>query len=178
MRIVEFGVSSTPVFRYSEDVGKKIESGATYVGFDINRKYIGTISREEGISIALGDMGKIPLMDNIADEIWVLNVFGGDFVNIPEKMPDGSIAYTLGVGRHFREMTRILKPGGKIYIGEWRPRISDSSWMKNDDYSEYGLSKKVYEGEALQEFVEQHGFRFGHIWKDTPPFFIELTKSA
>lgn len=176
MRIVEFGPSSNPIYEYSERIANKLELGTTYVGIDIKSKSFRDTSQEERGRFVLGDLRKIPLLDFVADEIWLMNVFGGDFTNSPERLSDGSLRYTLGISKYFQGMTRILKPGGTIYIGEWYPRIHKVDWIKEADYEEYGLTKEVYEGENVKAFLKEHEMSIEQIEEDIPSLFVVLTK--
>jgi len=177
MNIVEFGPGYCPAFHYSEHVEERLDAGANYVGIDISRNDIKTIARRDGVNLVVGDLGKIPLQDNTADELWLLNVFSGRLVNSPTRLPDGTSRTILGVTRFFEEMVRVLKPNGTIIIGEWAPRIGKIDWIHEANYEQYGLTKQVYEGETLQDFASLHGIRYGIIREDTPPFFVVLSKT-
>lgn len=161
---------------YSRRVEQDLKNGATYIGIDIRFDNLDRIAHLPQAFAVNGDFGKIPLRDSVADEIWVANVFGGDLLNVPERLPNGTFVYTPGLDKYFKEMARILKPGGSIYIAEWIPRIHDPEWLMDEDFQAYGLSKKVYKEANLKEFVFVHGWIFGITWKDTPPFFLALTK--
>jgi hypothetical protein len=176
MNIVEFGSNSNPIVDYSRRIEKILKSGSTYTGFDIDEKAVSLVTPREGMRISVGDMGKIPLENCSVDEIWVCNVFGENIMNSPGKMSDE--IYASEAKKYFREMTRILRTNGKIYIGEWYPRITNPNWLKNSDYSGYGLTKIIYEDKNLQEFMNQHELRTIYTYEDTPPFFIELTKTT
>lgn len=178
MNIVEFGPGYTPAFRYSEHVEDRLDAGANYIGIDVSRSDIKEIKRREGVSLVVGDLGKIPLKANTADELWLLNVFSGRLINNPTILPDGRSITVLSVRRFFEEMVRVLKPNGNIIIGEWAPRIGKIDWIKDYDYEQYGLSKQVYERETLQDFANLQGIRFGIIRNDTPPFFVVLSKTS
>ena len=177
MNIVEFGPGYSPVFKRSREVEERLDAGANYVGVDVSRGDIATIARRDGVSLVVGDLGKIPLKDRTADELWLLNVFSGRLINNPTRLPDGRSITVLGTRRFFEEMVRVLKPNGAIIIGEWAPRIGKIDWIREANYEQYGLAKQVYEGEALQDFTSLHGIRFGITWEDTPPFFVVLSKT-
>lgn len=177
MNIVEFGPGYCPAFHYSEHVKARLHAGVNYVGIDISRKDIKEIKRRERVNLVVGDLGKIPLRDNTADELWLLNVFSGRLVNSPTRLPDGTSITALGTRKFFEEMVRVLKPNGTIIIGEWAPRIDKIDWIREANYEQYGLTKQAYEGETVQDFASLHGIRFGIIRKDTPPFFVVLSKT-
>lgn len=177
MNIVEFGPGYTPAFHYSEQVEERLDAGANYIGIDVSRNDIKEIKRREGVNLVVGDLGKIPLKDNTADELWLLNVFSGRLVSNPTRLPDGKSITVLGIRRFFEEMVRVLKPNGTIIIGEWAPRIGKIDWIREADYEQYGLSKLVYEGETLQDFANLQGIPIDIIRDDTPPFFVVLSKT-
>lgn len=101
----------------------------------------------------------------------MLHVLGGNLKTKPNVMPGGV--------RHFTELTRILKPHGNLIIGECLSRIRDVNWLLEENYDAYGLSKQIYLGETLKEFIDKYGIRFDSIInKVFQPFFITLTKST
>lgn len=169
--IVEVGPSDTPAFLYSREVRNKLYAGATYVGVDLNTQQLEReLSRRRmhnnQMYAVTGDIRNIPLCDSVADEIWLLNVLGGNLKGWME--PDFHIYLT--------EIGRILKPSGTIFIGELLHRVREISWLMEEDYKPYGLVEQTYSGETLQTFVTQHGIRSGIVLKDTLPFFIALTR--
>jgi hypothetical protein len=119
------------------------------------------------------------------DQIWLMSVFGG-FHTVPEKLPDGTSQYTLGLDGVFQELSRIAKRGGKIYIGElYAPMDESPMWLTDIDYSDFDLEKKVYKGrEEIISVLEKIaggpiGSGASYLMEGDPkytPFFIELTK--
>ncbi len=176
--IVEIGPNCNPIYDNSGRIREALISGTRYIGIDIRPDDFKYINNEERSNFAVGDLKKLPIADAIADEVWLLNVLGGDFVNSPERLEDGGLRYTLGSSGQFKEMVRVLKPGGIIYIGEWYTRLHEVDWIKEEEYGKYGLTKQIYEGDSLKDFLKQHKMSLSYIHKDTPPFFVALTKKV
>lgn len=172
MTIVEVGPGSAPLYNRSWDARERIEKGAAYIGIDLDPRNVKDIHRGYGLC---GTLPTLPLVANCADEIWLLNVFGG--LNNRPAMQDGRFVYQLSAYPYFEELNRILKLGGKTYIGEWCPPISHSvNWLHEGDYSNLGFEKEVYIGERFEEFVKRYGIVYGYLWEDVTPFFTVLTK--
>lgn len=187
MTIVEVGPSYFSILSLSEVTRNKVKTGAVYIGIDLNQEDLLELRKREvrrsggKICPLVGDLGAIPLQDNTADEVWIVNVLGGTLVNKPIVLPNNTKKYELGWGRYFTELSRILKPNGELFIGEWAPRIRDTKWLMDENYNDFGLSKHNYEGRALEDFTGQYGISLDVIsgWdRRNPPFFIALTKSA
>lgn len=158
--IVEIGPSHNPVFslfknKNFENLGKS----SRYVGIDCDpdalqefREYYA----DKG-EILHGDVRDIPLSDEFADQVWLMNVFGG-FQSIPKKTSDGVITYPVGFWNAFPELARIVKSDGAIYIGEVYPPCGDVSWLVDEDFSRFGLEKTAHKGyDAVMSFAKTMG---------------------
>jgi hypothetical protein len=127
----------------------------------------------------------LPLKSDSVDQIWLMSVFGG-FHTVPEKLPDGTSQYTLGLNGAFQELSRVAKRGGKIYIGELYAPMDEESlmWLTDIDYSDFDLEKKIYKGrEEIISVLEKiaggpigNGASYSMRDPKYTPFFIELTK--
>ena len=129
----------------------------------------------------VGDLFSIPLQDEIADEVWLLNVFGSSVEDEPITLPNGALWHTLGFSLYFTELARILKPNANLIIGEWYPpREKKVDWLMESDYKSFGLSRHVYTERAFEQFASDYGIRFvlPISVSVTTPFFIVLTKTA
>jgi len=181
--IVEIGPNHLPVYRiFNEESIQAIGKDASYIAIDINQEELEKArigDRGQGV---IGDIRELPLADDSADQIWMMNVFGG-FENRPHHK-DGKSVYNLGLNDVFKEMARVIKTKGKIYIGEtYAPMRGNLEWMADEDYSEFGLEKEAYKGaEAVRNFLEKKGLNellLSNL-KDTEefkPFFMILQKA-
>jgi hypothetical protein len=109
--IVEIGSSYNPVFElFRNETFENIGSGSTYIAVDCDPKALQEFRNRYGQKgrTLEGDLRDIPLPEESADQVWLMNVFGG-FQNTPKKLPDGTLQYTLGLGGVFEELTRIVK---------------------------------------------------------------------
>jgi len=185
--IVEIGPSINPIFElFSENkTFKKIGKGLRYIAIDCDKKELKKFKKlfnKKEYEAKIGDLRDLPLKSDSVDQIWLMNVFGG-FQNNPKKLPDGTLQYSSGYYDIFQELSRVLKPKGKVYIGELAPPIGKGvEWLTDEDYSGFGLEKKVYKGyKEVKSFVERMGgeaIRYGlpYFGRPNSLFFIELIK--
>jgi SAM-dependent methyltransferase len=182
--IVEIGPSSNPVFRlFRNETFENIGSGSTYIAVDSNPKELQKFRDSYGQkgNTLEGDLRDIPLPEESADQVWLMNVFGG-FQNIPMKLSDGTLQYTLGPSGLFEELARIVRRNGVIYVGEIYPPMGDVSWLADEDFSGYGLEKRAHKSyDEVRPFMEKMGARTAlvdSLKKDNKYllFFLELTK--
>jgi hypothetical protein len=156
--IVEIGPSSNPAFNlFSNKTFDNIGNGVTYTAVDCDPKALEEFKHYYGDKgeILEGSLKKIPLPENSADQVWLMNVFGG-FQNPPQRLPDGTLQYTLGLGGTFEELTRITRIRGEIYIGEIYPPIGNVSWLADKDFSAYVLEKIAYRGlDEVKSFTQK-----------------------
>lgn len=188
MRIVEIGPGSYPTYEYSSVIRDRVNSGSSYIGVDWNTRHRDFIRNKVGEFIQ-GRLQRIPLGSDFADEVWLKDVFGDIYFDydIEELQGKRSVHLVLSQGKDFHkafhELARIVRPGGKIIIGELQtPRLR----LLNRDYSHYGLVSEVFSGERSNEIGESYGiepFIFNHINVNTGSktprgFFLVLTKPA
>ena len=182
--IVEIGPSINPVFElFRNETFENIRNGSTYIAVDCDPKELQKFKDHYGQKgrTLEGDLKDIPLPEESADQVWLMNVFGG-FQNTPKKLPDGTLQYTLGLGGVFEELARIVRRNGVIYVGEIYPPCGNVSWLADEDYSEYGLGKKAHKGyDEVRSFMEKMGGRRALVDSlkeddDYLPFFLELVK--
>ena len=122
--IVEIG-ANYPIYEMFEgnESMRKIKEGAPYIAINYNKEDLKTVKENKLGQAIVGDIKELPLKNNSADQIWLMNVFS-DFQHILKKQPDGSKGYTMGLDDVFKELARVVKPGGKIIIGEVYPPIT------------------------------------------------------
>jgi len=183
--IAEIGPGPNPVFElFENETFKKIGEGSTYIAIDCSQEEIEKFKNnfnQKGCEAIMGDLRDLPLKSDSVDQVWLMNVFGG-FQNKPKKLPDGALQWSLSLNDVFQELARVMKQKGKVYIGEINPPIGNIAWLTDEDYSDFGLEKKVYKGyEEVKSFLEKMGGRksisyFLQHERDYLPFFIELTK--
>ena len=182
--IVEIGPGYNPVFElFRNETFENIGSGSRYIAVDCDQNVLQRFRDHYGQKGGAleGDIRDIPLPDESADQVWLMNVFGG-FQNRPKKLPDGTLQYTIGLGWVFEELARIVRRNGVIYIGEIYPPCGNVSWLADEDFSDYGLEKIAHKGhDEVKSFMEKMGGRRAIIdsLKDADdylPFFIELSK--
>lgn len=138
---------------------------------------------------AVGTLGFLPLKPAIADEIWLINVFGqiclqdSGFLK-PYRLIDGRHVFCNSARNYFQDLANALKPQGSVYIGElYTP--PDPECLTDRDFAEFGLGKTVYIGMDQTEFVREQGLGLD-VWegflgkkvfgKDT--FFMRLQKTG
>lgn len=170
--ILDIGAGETPIYLRSEAVMEKIKNGARYVGLDVDREELR--KGLDGRDSILGDFSRLPLKEDSADEIWIMNIFGGDLTR-----SDGSLDYyRVDMGRYFDELIRVLRPRGVIHIGELYTPIRPVDWVVNTDYNSLGLEKGVYAGERTVEFLREHRMHpEGAIFGSDSPFFVTLRRT-
>ncbi|OGD85447.1 hypothetical protein A3B51_02110 [Candidatus Curtissbacteria bacterium RIFCSPLOWO2_01_FULL_41_18] len=130
-----------------------------------------------------GDFAHLPLKDESADQIWVMNVFGEHYAAFPAVydplyshfqkrliLPGSTAVF-------FLEMARVLKPSGRVFIGE---TYTPPPLLPEIDFTPYGLSKEVLNGDLYDRFVEEH--KLGKIndtmvhFSGKNAYFLILTK--
>ena len=89
---------------------------------------------------------------------------------------------------YFNELSRVLKPDGRIYIVGWyTPR--DSAWLQKEDMAQYNLqTEDIFDQEKLLEFIDRFGItenvskylKVGDIPQDVIPFksFVMVLKKT
>jgi SAM-dependent methyltransferase len=87
------------------------------------------------LDVQQGNSDDIPYEDNTFDHVFCINVVY--FWDAPAK--------------HFREIYRVLKPGGKFYAG-----IRPKEVMQQMPFTQYGFN--MYSPEELKALFEKHGF--------------------
>jgi len=183
--ILEIGPRMNTADAIFKDVKKKIEQGAVYVALDSKAENLRETKSEGKTNLILGDLRDLPFSDSSINEIWLINVFG-----LIEKKPKldkdgkplqrniGGSIYP-GIKDYVRELARVLKPGGKIVVGEYfTPRSHDPQILLKTNFGEYGLTAKIHlAGEDLDEYLQGLGAspamkRF--IASRMDSYFIEL----
>jgi hypothetical protein len=174
---IEFGPSNYPFFGFSQELEQRV-LWEPYVALDVLHSDLTLLkNRWPNIECIVGDVGKIPLKDKIADEIWICNVFGGTFRNVPWPDKNGHSVYDLDAGKYLLELRRILKDGGVIFIGEWLPRLHDVDWLLSFAPLKYGLERTIYKDSSLDDFVIDKDLPPSVNWDTSHgPFFISLAK--
>lgn len=175
--IAEIGPGILPVYRLFEDeTFEKIGKGSTYIAIDYNQEEIERLQhiRDKRGHVLVSDIRELALKTASIDQMWLMNVLS----SMVRKPFDGDVD---GI---FQELARVVKQKGKIYIGEiYDP--SSVAWLKEYDYSIFGLDKTVYTGfEEVRLFWERMSGRkaiIDHIenknkMEGYAPFFIELEK--
>lgn len=130
-----------------------------------------------------GDLAHLPLKDESTDQIWAMNVFGEQHADFPAVYDPfysqfrEKLILPRSTEVFFLEMARVLKPSGKVFIGEI---YTPPPLLPEVDFSFYGLSKEVLIGDSYDRFVEVH--KLGKI-KETmiefsgrDAYFLILTK--
>ncbi len=118
-------------------------------------------------------MGGLPFTDSTIDEIWAMNVFG-------EIIIKGSSVRDYSSEHYINELSRVLKPCGKLFIGEfyWRP-----AHIRYLAFEDFGFELVPYIGNDIYEFIDKMNLNL-KIDADgfkklsaTDPYFLELTKA-
>lgn len=176
--IVEVGPSYFPLH-----MQKNILNGDNvYIGIDQDKSGFRGFHRTGGE--IQGELGHLPIRSACADEIWLLNVFGEHYANNPGMhqpilLASGRTTFPLITKAYLADLSRVLKPGGKVYIGEDN---TPAKYFEDMDYSELGFSKEVYSGKELFNFTNEIGLNeFGYptirIF-EREPYILVLTKRA
>ncbi len=194
--IVEIGPagqygSGTPASHFSRRVRDNIDQGALYIGVDSKeedlKKFMQSQTLEYDVQQALvGDMAHLPLADESADEVWLINVFGNLDIR-PEVTADGTRTWRINMQQFYRELARVLKRQGEIIIGELGHPVGGigaTDYLKNVDFEQFGLEKHLYIGENLVEACKKLGIteklreiiKEGRHSDNLEPFFILLNK--
>ena len=182
--IVEIGPKTFPIEYYlGWDSFKKYISGSTYIAIDCDPKLLNEFKERFKRKAVAGSLSQLPLENNSVSQIWLMSVYG-DYQYHPMILPDGTEGTIVD---DFKELSRVVKKDGKIYIGELLAPAgwNEPEWLIGLDYSDYGLEKKVYKGpEEIISFLEKTaggpiGTMASILREGDPehaPFLIELTK--
>lgn len=168
--IVEVGPGSGGMALVSKHVVDKIDNDALYIGIDISDESIRSAKRAGRGLFLKADAKAIPLVNDLADEIWISNIFSGS-VRIKES------EFT----QVFSEISRVLKPGGVANIIEYfYPFVELLDDYKNR-YKKFGFDAEVFRGGKSREFIEKYGITtyvsaFFEETSHLQPFFMTLTK--
>jgi len=184
--IAEVGPGTLPVFYiFDNENFRNIGKDSKYIAIDCNQEELDKFIKhfkEEGREAKLGDLENLPLDNDSVDQMWLMNVFGG-LESPPKILPDGTRQWTLGVQGIFKELARVVKQNGKIYIGEIYPPKGEVTGLIDKDYTKFGLEKETYKGpEETESFLKKMGGNnaiIDHMKCDTnkfTPFFVVLTK--
>ncbi len=173
MRIVEIGPYTYPLYRVSEKHIRKLNEGASYIVVDatLNGSQVARLWQRDKsrLSFVTADASDLPLPNNIADEIWLLNVFSY-FNNETKTVEEGELKACIS------DCARVLKQRGSIFVGEWYTP-EKTEWITEVDFAENNLSKKIYRGSSLQNFMKDLGYQGPASYTVTSsPFLIALTK--
>lgn len=182
--IVEVGPGGAPATGKSKLVREKVATGqAIYIGVDVDSSYLNPYTDTGGEHYVLGTLGNLPIKTEIADKVWVWNVFGdrlGDALSFPNRRRDGRSTIPSRGEKYFYDLARILKIGGRVIIAEDNTPLS---WLAEVDYGDFGLQKEVLEpGQFIKRYSIESDFFQGLIWNAEvsrvfgPPVFLELTK--
>ncbi|MDO8486967.1 MAG: hypothetical protein Q7S45_01575 [Candidatus Curtissbacteria bacterium] len=153
--IVEIGGAGAPIRGIKRDV----DTSVMYVSLDQDAS--GLKKYETTGHEAIGELGFLPLKSDVADEIWLMNVFGEIYIRDrgflnPYRLRDGRLVFCNSAKNYFHDLAKVLKPQGSIYIGElYSP--PDPECLTSRDFAEFGLEKTVYIGADQIEFAKaQH----------------------
>lgn len=154
--IVEIG-PGVPIFVSSERVGKRITiEGGRYIGIDHNRHSL--LVRGLARIGVVGELNVLPLPDQCAEEVWVMNVFN-DRENRQKLAPIERTDGTVWNGELYtcmQELVRITRPSGKIYIGEYYEGEHDNLRLLKQINEELDLEIEVHEGVRVYDFLATH----------------------
>ena len=122
---------------------------------------------EDRIATVIGNVEKMPFEDNFADLI----------------ISRGSIFFWDDLIKAFNEILRVLKPGGKTYIGggfgnaELKEAIFEEMAKENDSFSKKGKGKLTPENiKRIKNAVEQSNIQKYDITHGDAGFWIHITK--
>ncbi|MBA2852617.1 class I SAM-dependent methyltransferase [Methanococcus maripaludis] len=135
---------------------------------EIALKNIADANLNDRIQIVQGDVHNIPIEDNYADLI----------------VSRGSVFFWEDVATAFREIYRILKSGGKTYIGggfgnkKLRDSISAEMIRKNPDWKEFNRKNISQENvERFQNVLDEIGVSSYEIILGDEGFWIIISKT-
>lgn len=178
MNIVEIGPNRIPVYAYCQYVADKLSMGATYLGIDIKEEDLKDLFRPLRIPnvpmLICADLKHLPLPDNFADEMWLMNVFGG-LVNKPKRLPSGGTVTHLGLGQFLDEVTRVVKPNGTVVIAEYY-KHNGGLWLTAKNYSDLLVRTASYAGNQLPDFFKAYGIK-EHVHIDYDPLDLPFAVS-
>lgn len=178
--IVEIGPGGCPVRGSFLEVSKQVTDG-TALYFAIDRYTDNTYIKPS----IRGCIDSIPLLSGKVDELWLMNVFAelclhGVFDHYPTR-EHGELVIPSWNRGYFDELSRVLKPGGIINIGEYYdPDLV--KWLTAVNYRDFALEKAVFTDAGVSKFLEKYpmipelvSIFFRPPRPDT--FFMTLTKS-
>jgi SAM-dependent methyltransferase len=116
--VVDFGCGPG---RFTRDLADL--AGGRAIGLDVAPTYLRLAPRDERVDYHLMGEGIIELPDDCADVVWACLVLGGI---------DGS-----ALSRSVAELTRILKPGGLLFLVENTSPMPDLEHWKFRPVAEY-----------------------------------------
>ena len=109
-----------------------------------------------------------------------MNVFSKLERTTRKKIGDGKTIFTTVLYREYiEELVRVLKPGGRIIIGEYYYPLSEVFWLSQFDFNRFGLTDTRLEGEQMNDFFTQERI---HLWfidresGNSEPFVLVLEK--
>ncbi|MBA2862814.1 class I SAM-dependent methyltransferase [Methanococcus maripaludis] len=136
---------------------------------EIASKNIEDANLNDRIQIVQGDVHNIPIDNDYADLI----------------VSRGSVFFWNDIATSFREIYRILKPGGKTYIGggfgnkELRDSISAEMIRKNPDWKEFNRKNISQENvERFQNVLDEIGIQSYEIILEDEGFWIIISKTG
>lgn len=143
--ILEIGASYWPVFTWSEAALNKLRNGFVYLNVEYFKPNSGIVKSTGLGKDITGDLKRLPVSTECANEVWVSNVFG-----LHGKLTDETRDY-------LRELSRVVKPDGSVYIVEWyTPR--GTVWLQSEQLEQYGLeTEEIFTQEKLLEFIDKFG---------------------
>lgn len=108
-----------------EHAGLALERGAFYTGLDVSPRMIELarfLVRDERARFAVGEATDLPFADASFDAVWAVAVLH----HIPSQEKRQAA---------FREIARVLKPGGRAYLFNWN--LFAWQWLKR--YRHFGM---------------------------------------
>ena len=185
--IVEVGPGNLPIHRLSPVI---LEEGSIYVGIDNNGDiFKNTLQKYYRVGgEIIGDLTRLPLQTESVDEAWLLNVFGEyaarrlPFYSVVYKDSNNRPVLSTSIMIFLKETARVLKLGGKAYIGEY---YTPAAFLTEVDFKNFGLDSEVFSGDRIKDFLKRHGLdKIEEIWgrnltEDNfhESFFLVLTKN-
>jgi ubiquinone/menaquinone biosynthesis C-methylase UbiE len=131
----------------------QLADSLTYIGCDFSEVMVKeaavqneNIVKEGNAKFYLASADRLPVADGTIDKIFTLN----------------TIYFWPDVKAVFEEFQRVLKPGGKIFIG-----IRPKSVMENYPFTRFGFV--MYEKDDLINLIETHGFRVETAFENDEP---------
>jgi ubiquinone/menaquinone biosynthesis C-methylase UbiE len=128
---------------YSLDIARALAPGGRLDALDLQQPMLDELARradESGIAnlvASQGDAGSLPYPEATFDAAFLVATLG--------EIPDGDQA--------LRELRRVLKPGGRLVVGEGQP---DPHMVQIDDL-------RLQAREAGFQFEQQRGGRLGYL---------------